>query len=70
MYAALRTLGVPTQLIVYPGESHVPARPSFLVDHYRRYLEWMARYLGPGVAAAAAAPATLTPGAGTPPARP
>ena len=48
MYAALRTLGVPTQLIVYPGEAHVPARPSFLVDHYRRYLEWMARYLGPG----------------------
>jgi dipeptidyl aminopeptidase/acylaminoacyl peptidase len=46
MYEALRTLGVPAQLIVYPREGHVYARPSFLVDHYRRYLDWMARYLG------------------------
>jgi dipeptidyl aminopeptidase/acylaminoacyl peptidase len=46
MYQALRTLGVPTQLIVYPGEHHSLDRPSFLVDRYRRYLDWMARYLG------------------------
>jgi len=46
MYQALRTLGVPTQLIVYPGEYHLLDRPSFLVDRYRRYLDWMARYLG------------------------
>ena len=45
MYQALRTFGVPTQLIVYPGEYHVLARPSFLVDRYARYLEWMERYL-------------------------
>jgi dipeptidyl aminopeptidase/acylaminoacyl peptidase len=47
MYQALRTLGVPAQLIVYPGEYHVLTRPSFLVDRSRRYLEWMARYLTP-----------------------
>lgn len=47
MYQALRTLGVPTQLIVYPGEYHLLDRPSFLVDRYQRYLDWMARYLGP-----------------------
>jgi dipeptidyl aminopeptidase/acylaminoacyl peptidase len=46
MFQALRTLGVPAQLIVYPGERHVPERPSFLVDRYRRYLDWMAHYLG------------------------
>jgi dipeptidyl aminopeptidase/acylaminoacyl peptidase len=46
MYQALRTLGVPTELIVYPGEHHLPERPSFLVDRYQRYLDWMARYLG------------------------
>ena len=46
MYQALRTLGVPAQLIVYPDETHVPDRPSFLVDRFHRYLEWMARYLG------------------------
>ncbi|MGH8291332.1 MAG: S9 family peptidase [Steroidobacteraceae bacterium] len=45
MYEALRTLGVPTELIVYPGEYHVLTRPSFLVDRFTRYLAWMAKYL-------------------------
>jgi dipeptidyl aminopeptidase/acylaminoacyl peptidase len=45
MYQALRTLGVPAQLIVYPGEYHVLTRPSFLVDRSRRYLDWMEKYL-------------------------
>jgi dipeptidyl aminopeptidase/acylaminoacyl peptidase len=45
MYQALRTLGVPTELIVYPGEYHDFDRPSFLVDRHVRYLEWMAKYL-------------------------
>ena len=49
MYQALRTLGVPTELIVYPGEHHSLERPSFLVDRYQRYLAWMAQYLGDGV---------------------
>ena len=48
MYQALRTLGVPTQLIVYPGQYHVLTRPSFLVDRFRRYLAWMEQYLGAG----------------------
>jgi len=47
MYQALRTLGIPTQLIVYPGEYHTLTRPSFLVDRSRRYLAWMEQYLGP-----------------------
>jgi dipeptidyl aminopeptidase/acylaminoacyl peptidase len=46
MYQALRTLGIPAQLVVYPGEYHVLTRPSFIVDRSRRYLEWMDRYLG------------------------
>lgn len=46
MYQALRTLAVPAELIVYPGEYHVLTRPSFLVDRFRRYLDWMAKYLG------------------------
>jgi len=46
MYQALRTLGVPAELIVYPGEYHELDRPSFLVDRYRRYLDWMEKYLG------------------------
>jgi dipeptidyl aminopeptidase/acylaminoacyl peptidase len=45
MYQALKTLGVPAQLVVYPGEFHVFTRPSFLMDRSQRYLEWMDRYL-------------------------
>jgi dipeptidyl aminopeptidase/acylaminoacyl peptidase len=46
MYAALRTLGVPTQLIVYPGQYHVLTRPSYIKDRLQRYLAWFDRYLG------------------------
>ena len=45
MYQALRTLGVPAQLVIYPGEYHVLTRPSFLIDRSQRYLAWMDRYL-------------------------
>ena len=30
MYLALRTLGVPTQLVIYPEQFHLFTRPSFL----------------------------------------
>ena len=45
MYQALKTLGVPAQLVVYPGAYHVFTRPSFLIDRSQRYLAWMDRYL-------------------------
>ncbi len=45
MYQALKTLGVPAQLVIYPGEYHVLTRPSFLIDRSERYLDWMDRYL-------------------------
>jgi dipeptidyl aminopeptidase/acylaminoacyl peptidase len=47
MYAALRTLGVPTQLIVYPGQYHLLTRPSFIKDRIVRYLDWFDRYVKP-----------------------
>jgi len=46
MYQALRTLNVPTQLVIYPGEHHGIRRPSFVLDIYQRYLGWYAKYLG------------------------
>jgi dipeptidyl aminopeptidase/acylaminoacyl peptidase len=46
MYAALRTLGVPAQLIVYPGQHHLLTRPSYIKDRLQRYLGWFDRYLG------------------------
>ena len=48
MYQALRTLGVPTELVVYPGEHHGFSRPSFLKDRAERMAAWYARYLDPG----------------------
>jgi dipeptidyl aminopeptidase/acylaminoacyl peptidase len=47
MYEALRTLKVPTQLIVYPGQYHLLTRPSYIKDRIQRYLEWFDRYLKP-----------------------
>ena len=45
MYQALRTLGVPTQLIVYPGEFHGFTRPSFIIDRMNRFAAWYEKYL-------------------------
>ncbi len=47
MYQALKTLGVPTELVVYPGEFHEFTRPSFLKDRFERYLAWYDKYLKP-----------------------
>ena len=45
MYLALRTLGVPAQLIVYPGQYHTLTRPSFLKDRAERMAAWYTQYL-------------------------
>jgi dipeptidyl aminopeptidase/acylaminoacyl peptidase len=45
MYQALRSRGVPTQLVIYPGAYHDITRPSFLVDRLRRYLGWYDRFM-------------------------
>jgi dipeptidyl aminopeptidase/acylaminoacyl peptidase len=45
MYEALRSLGVPTQLVVYPGQFHGITRPSYQKDRVERYLAWYAKYL-------------------------
>jgi dipeptidyl aminopeptidase/acylaminoacyl peptidase len=49
MYAALRTRGVQTQLIVYPGQFHLFTRPSYIEDRVARYLSWFDAHLAPAV---------------------
>ncbi len=39
-YQILKRRGVPTGLIVYPGEDHSIDRPSFYKDRFERYLGW------------------------------
>ncbi len=54
MYQSLKRLGVPTLLVVYPGEYHEFSRPSFIQDHYERYLYWYGHYVkgeGPAIPA-------------------
>ncbi len=45
MYQALRSLGVPTQLVVYPGENHALKVPSYLRDRLERLLGWNVQHL-------------------------
>jgi len=45
MYQALRSLNVPTELVVYPGQFHGFTRPSFIRDRYQRYFEWYDKYV-------------------------
>ena len=45
MYQALRSLGVDTQLIIYPGQFHGISTPSYQRDRLERYLAWYAKYL-------------------------
>ncbi|GAB3979168.1 S9 family peptidase [Spirosoma terrae] len=45
MYQALRSLGIPTQLIIYPGQFHGITVPSYQKDRVDRYLQWFDKYL-------------------------
>lgn len=47
MYQALQNLGVPTELVIYPGQNHGFTRQSFVRDRYERYLAWYDKYLKP-----------------------
>ncbi len=50
MYQALKSLGIDTQLIIYPDQFHGLTRPSFLRDRLERYLAWYDKYLKPPAA--------------------
>ena len=45
MYQALRSLGVPTELVIYPGQFHGLKKPSYIIDRYKRYLDWYAKWI-------------------------
>ncbi|HKW11947.1 MAG TPA: S9 family peptidase [Gemmatimonadaceae bacterium] len=45
MYQALRSLGVPTELVIYPGQFHGLTLPTYRRDRLERYLAWYDRYL-------------------------
>ena len=45
MYQALRSLGISTQLIVYPGQFHGITIPGYQKDRFERYLAWYDKYV-------------------------
>ena len=45
MYQALRSLNVPTELIIYPGQFHSLKKPSYFIDRYKRCLDWYAKWI-------------------------
>lgn len=45
MFQALKSLDVPTRLVVYPGENHGLVVPAYRVDRVERELDWYERYL-------------------------
>jgi dipeptidyl aminopeptidase/acylaminoacyl peptidase len=47
MYQALRSMGIDTQLVVYPGQFHGLTVPSYQRDRLQRYLAWYDKYLKP-----------------------
>jgi dipeptidyl aminopeptidase/acylaminoacyl peptidase len=45
MYQALRSLGVDTELVIYPGQFHGLSKPSYQRDRIERYIAWYGKYL-------------------------
>ena len=45
MYQALRSLGVDTQLVIYPSQFHNITTPSYQRDRLERYVAWFNKYL-------------------------
>jgi len=54
MYQALRSLNVPTQLVIYPGQNHGLSKPSYIQDRLERMIDWYGKYLGTGSVSATA----------------
>ncbi len=45
MYLSLKRLGVKTELVIYPGESHSLTRLDFQIDRLKRVLAWFNQFL-------------------------
>ena len=54
MYQALKSNGVESRLVIYPGQFHGLTIPSYERDRLQRYLDWYNKHLQPGTTATAA----------------
>ncbi len=62
LFSYLQMNGVPSRLVLYPGEGHGINRPSHMIDYETRELEWFDHYLlGDEDAAGASDPVPVEP---------
>lgn len=45
MYQAFKSVGIPTELVIYPGQNHGLSVPSYIVHRYQRHIDWYKKYL-------------------------
>lgn len=45
MYQAMKSRGIPTQLIIYPDQHHMLMVPSYWIDRAVRYKDWLQKYV-------------------------
>ena len=45
LYQRLKLMNLPTELVIYPGETHSMSVPSHYVDRLKRLVTWFSRYL-------------------------
>lgn len=45
MYQAFKSVGIPTELVIYPKQYHGISVPSYQVDRLRRHIAWYDKYL-------------------------
>ncbi len=45
MFEALKSVGTPTELVIYPGQFHGFTRPSFVRDRFQRWFDWYDKYV-------------------------
>ena len=45
MYQALKSLGIPTELVIYPNQNHGLSVPSYIKDRFERHIKWFDKYL-------------------------
>jgi dipeptidyl aminopeptidase/acylaminoacyl peptidase len=45
LYQRLKLMNLPTELVIYPDESHSMSAPSHYVDRLKRLVTWFGRYL-------------------------
>jgi dipeptidyl aminopeptidase/acylaminoacyl peptidase len=45
MYQAFKSSGIPTKLIIYPGQNHGLSVPSYVLHRLQSQIEWFRKYL-------------------------